>query len=49
MNKRILIVDDEKTILLAFKKLLKSPNIMVDTAETINEAEKLLEKIFIMW
>jgi len=44
MNKRILIVDDEKTILLAFKKLLKSPNIMVDTAETINEAENLLKK-----
>ena len=44
MNQRILIVDDEKAILLAFKKLLKSPNIMVDTAETINEAENLLKK-----
>ena len=44
MNKRILIVDDEKTILLAFKKLLKSPNIMADTAETIDEAENLLKK-----
>jgi len=47
MNKRILIVDDEKTILLAFKKLLKSPNIMVDTAETINEAEKPSEKKYL--
>ena len=44
MNQRILIVDDEKAILLAFKKLLKSPNIMVDTAETIDEAEDLLRK-----
>jgi DNA-binding NtrC family response regulator len=44
MNRRILIVDDEKAILLAFKKLLTSPNIMVDTAETIAEAENLLKK-----
>ena len=44
MNQRILIVDDEKAILLAFKKLLKSPNIMADTAETIDEAENLLKK-----
>ena len=44
MNQRILIVDDEKAILLAFKKLLKGPNIMVDTAETIDEAENLLKK-----
>ena len=44
MNQRILIVDDEKAILLAFKKLLQSPNIAVDTAETIGEAEKLLKK-----
>ena len=44
MKQRILIVDDEKAILLAFKKLLQSANIMVDTAETISEAEKLLKK-----
>jgi len=44
MNQRILIVDDEKAILLAFKKLLQSANIIVDTAETIGEAENLLKK-----
>jgi DNA-binding NtrC family response regulator len=44
MKQRILIVDDEKAILLAFKKLLKSPNIEVDTAETIAETEDLLKK-----
>lgn len=44
MKQRILIVDDEKAILLAFKKLLKSPNIDVDTAETIGETEDLLKK-----
>ncbi|HUN54376.1 MAG TPA: response regulator [Smithella sp.] len=43
MKQRILIVDDEKAILLAFKKLLKSPNIDVDTAETVAETEDLLK------
>jgi len=41
---RILIVDDEKAILLAFRKLLRSPGIAVDTAETIEEAEDLLKE-----
>jgi DNA-binding NtrC family response regulator len=44
MNQRILIVDDEKAILITFKKLLKSPNIEVDTAETIEDAQTLLKK-----
>jgi len=44
VNQKILIVDDEKAILLAFKKLLKSPSIEVDTAETLGEAEDLLKK-----
>lgn len=44
MNQRILIIDDEKAILLAFKKLLQSQNVMVDAAETIGEAENLLKK-----
>ncbi|MGD0278702.1 MAG: response regulator [Smithella sp.] len=44
MNQRILIVDDEKAILVAFKKLLKSPNIEVDTAETMGEADNLLKE-----
>lgn len=44
MNQRILIVDDEKAILLAFKKLLQNPDIEVDVAETVDEAKSLLKK-----
>jgi len=44
MKQRILIVDDEKAILVAFKKLLQSSHMVVDTAETIGEAENLLEE-----
>lgn len=44
MNQRILIVDDEKAILLAFRKLLQSTSVKVDTAETIDEAENLLKE-----
>jgi DNA-binding NtrC family response regulator len=44
MKQRILIVDDEIAILLAFKKLLQSPDIEVDTAESIDDAENLLKE-----
>ncbi len=44
MKQRILIVDDETAILLAFKKLLQSQDVGVDTAETIADAENLLKK-----
>jgi DNA-binding NtrC family response regulator len=44
MTKRILFIDDETTILIAFKKLLQCPEIEVDTAETINDATYLLDK-----
>ncbi len=44
MKQRILIVDDEKAILMAFKKLLSNGNIEVDTAETIDQAEDLLKE-----
>jgi len=37
-KKRILVVDDEVSILLAFKKLLQRPNVQVDTCESIVEA-----------
>lgn len=43
MESRILLVDDEVGILLAFKKLLQAPGIAVDTAQTIEEAEGLLK------
>jgi len=46
MSQRILIVDDEAAILLAFKKLLQTKDITVDTAETMGEAEKFLCKNF---
>lgn len=44
MSKRLLIVDDEASILMAFKKLLENKNLTVDTAETMGEAEELLKK-----
>jgi ActR/RegA family two-component response regulator len=37
-------VDDEAAILMAFKKLLQTKDITVDTAETMGEAEDLLKK-----
>lgn len=46
MSQRILIVDDETAILLAFKKLLQTKDITVDVAETMGEAEKFLCKNF---
>lgn len=44
MPKHVLIVDDETTILIAFKKLLQSPGVEVDTAETFEEVEAFLNK-----
>ena len=44
MKQKILIVDDETVILLAFKKLLQSTNVEVDTAETLEEAEAFLKE-----
>ena len=37
-EKRILVVDDEVSILLAFKKLLQRPFVQVDTCESMEEA-----------
>lgn len=37
-EKRILLVDDEESILLAFKKLLQRPFVQVDTCESMEEA-----------
>ena len=41
---RILVVDDETVFLSAIKKVLEGPDIKVDTAETREDAEKLLEE-----
>ncbi len=40
LQKRILIVDDEEALLLAFKKLLKRPNVDIDTCESKEDALK---------
>jgi len=44
MQKQVLVVDDETTILLAFKKILQKPGINVDTAESIDDVKGLLNK-----
>ena len=36
--KRILLADDEESILLAYKKLLSSTDVAVDTSQTVSEA-----------
>ena len=41
-QKRLLLVDDETAILLAFKKILEKPGISVDTAATPQEAIALV-------
>ena len=43
-NHRILLVDDEAAPLLAFKRLLQNPGVLVDTAETIEDAMALLHE-----
>jgi DNA-binding response OmpR family regulator len=42
--KKILVVDDEDSILFAFSKVLAGPHIEINTAETLNEALALLQK-----
>lgn len=42
MSKHVLIIDDESATLRAYKKLLETPNVHIDTAETIEEAAKSL-------
>ncbi len=43
MGKRILIVDDEIAILMAFKKLFEDTEIIADIANTKEDAMKLLK------
>ena len=42
--KSLLIVDDESDILMGFKKSLENGEMQVDTAETFEEAKKLIEE-----
>ncbi|MDG5814949.1 response regulator [Chitinispirillales bacterium ANBcel5] len=45
-DKRILIVDDETAILLAFKRLLQRPGIEVVTSESLSEAKEKIDRSF---
>ncbi len=40
MQKKLLIVDDEESTLLALKRLLGSPRLEVDVSQTLEEAEE---------
>ena len=41
-QKRILLVDDEEAILFAFRQILRSPELLVDTAATVEKAKELI-------
>lgn len=41
---RVLVVDDEQAFLLGLKKLLQGPEMVIDTAETFEEAVALLNE-----
>lgn len=43
-KKKVLLVDDEEVILFGFKQVLSGPGLRVDTASTVAEAKKLVEK-----
>lgn len=43
-KKRILIVDDAAGFLLALKRIFQGPDLVVDTAETIEDAMALLKE-----
>lgn len=42
-NKKILVVDDEEAMLFGFTKVLQSPGVDIDTAQTIYEAKQLIQ------
>ena len=42
MTARILLVDDEKAVLFAYKKILQRINVQIDVAETKDESYALL-------
>jgi CheY-like chemotaxis protein len=43
-KRRILLVDDEEAILLAFRKILETPAVEVNTATSAEEARRLLNE-----
>ena len=42
-NKRILVVDDEEAMLFGFTRVLQSPALDIDTAQSLDEAKKLIQ------
>jgi DNA-binding NtrC family response regulator len=42
--KRVLLADDEESLLLAFRKLLQGPGMVIDTSQTLTDAQKLIHK-----
>jgi len=46
MDKRVLIVDDETTTLLAYKKLFQKPGVEIDIAETLEKAKSFLNSYY---
>ncbi|MDQ7786187.1 MAG: response regulator [Thermodesulfovibrionales bacterium] len=44
MTKHVLLIDDETAILMAFKKLLQSPGIEIDTADSKESAQSALNQ-----
>lgn len=44
--KRVLLADDEESLLLAFKKLLQGPGMTIDTTQTLTDAQHLIKKYF---
>jgi DNA-binding response OmpR family regulator len=44
MAKRILLVDDETSILFAYKKVLQQPDLIIDAVESKEEAIDLLQE-----
>jgi DNA-binding response OmpR family regulator len=44
-SKRLLIVDDESAILFAFSQYLKSPSLVIETAETVEIAFGLIDRL----
>ena len=41
-KKRILIIDDEEAMLFGFTKVLQSPNLQIDTAQTLENTKHLI-------
>ena len=43
-EKKVLVVDDEGTFLMAIKRILDGPELIVETAENFNDAIALIDK-----